>query len=142
MLLGYLTSASWHHVNVNFGDMHAERFGKCLLLLYLVMPTSPRCAMLIIYCKSAIFFFSRVHISDFQNPSGLTKLFMIILILVLKFLFKFHPVVFVATELNEKLFLIYSNEQLILLLKCLTTVAVLSNMTKLAGIFLMTDCQF
>ena len=83
-----------------------------------------------------------VHISDFQNPSGLTKLFMIILILVLKFIFKFHPVVCVATELNEKLFLIYSNEQLILLLKCLTTVAVLSNMTKLAGIFLMTDCQF
>lgn len=83
------------------------------------------------------FFFSRVHISDFQNPSGLTKLFMIILILVLKFIFKFHPVVCVATELNEKLFLIYSNEQLILLLKCLTTVAVLSNMTKLAGIFLI-----
>ena len=54
------------------------------------------------------FFFSRVHISDFQNPSGLTKLFMIILILVLKFLFKFHPFVCVATELNEKLFLIYS----------------------------------
>ena len=88
------------------------------------------------------FFFSRVHISDFQNPSGLTKLFMIILILVLKFIFEFHPVVCVATELNEKLFLIYSNEQFILLLKCLTTVAVLSNMTKLAGIFLMTDCQF
>ena len=124
--------------------MYTERFGKCLLLLYLVMPTSPRCAMLIIYCKSAIFFFSRVHISDFQNPSGLTKLFMIILILVLKFLFKFHPVVFVATELNEKLFfnLQHYVEQLILLLKCLTTVAVLSNMTKLAGIFLMTDCQF
>ena len=34
------------------------------------------------------FFFSRVHISDFQNPTGLTKFFMIILILVLKFLFK------------------------------------------------------
>ena len=90
------------------------------------------------------FFFSRVHISDFQNPSGLTKLFMIILILVLKFLFKFHPVVFVATELNEKLFfnLQHYVEQLILLLKCLTAVAVLSNVTKLAGIFLMTDCQF
>ena len=69
---------------------------------------------------------------------------MIILILVLKFLFKFHPVVFVATELNEKLFfnLQHYVEQLILLLKCLTAVAVLSNVTKLAGIFLMTDCQF
>ena len=54
------------------------------------------------------FFFSRVHISDFQNPTGLTKFFMIILILVLKFLFKFHPFVCVATELNEKLFPIYS----------------------------------
>ena len=99
---------------------------------------------LLFIVRVPFFFFSRVHISDFQNPSGLTKLFMIILILVLKFLFKFHPVVFVATELNEKLFfnLQHYVEQLILLLKCLTTVAVLSNMTKLAGIFLMTDCQF
>ena len=63
---------------------------------------------LLFIVRVPFFFSSRVHISDFKNPTGLTKLFMIILILVLKFLFKFHPVICVATELNEKLFLIYS----------------------------------